>query len=254
MYAHSSASVHGIWRIIVTFDVGNDDAHVCGSGPGASRALLVDDAQQNGYSTTSRHDEAATLSRIVMPHNSTPVFLGYLPKHLVPRPDWLECPAVELIASVSECISPAPPDRIDRWEHNDLGLYDTEALALSIIPGDVAAQYTLFAYTTLPFVFHNGQRLDWNPLANVDTPPPAFNGDFDDHLGFDIVGFSNGGFFECSPLSCNGVAKEIVVNRFCLVDDLERAITIAKDFSMPDSRVEPAWGYIVVDVRRRSGA
>jgi len=44
----------------------------------------------------------------------------------------------------------------------------------------------------------------------------------------------------------------VVVNRFCLVDDLERAIAIAKDFSTPESRVEPAYGYIVVDVRKRS--
>ncbi len=62
-----------------------------------------------------------------------------------------------------------------------------------------------------------------------------------EHLGFGIVGHTNGGFFECSPLSFNGVAKKIAVNRFCLVDDVERAIDIAKDFSRPESRVEPAW-------------
>jgi hypothetical protein len=180
------------------------------------------------------------------------VFLGYLPKHLVTRPEWLECPSIEFIASVSECMSPAPPDRNEHWKHNDLGLYNTEALALSIIPGDGATQYTLFAYITLPIVFHNGQRIDWNPWANLDTTAPVLDTAFDEHLGYDIVGFSNGGFFECSPLSCNGVAKEIVVNRFCLVDDLERAIAIAKDFSTPESRVEPAYGYIIVEVRKRS--
>lgn len=192
-----------------------------------------------------------------MPHavaNSTPVFLGYLPKHLVPRPEWLECPSVELIASVSECMSPAPPDRISRWEHNHLGLYDSEALAMAIIPEDALVPYTLIAYAAAPTVFHDGQRIDWNPWVNLETSPPVLDSAFDEHLGFDIVGFSNGGFFECSPLSCNGVAKEIAVNRFCLVDDLERAMTIAADFSRPESRVEPAYGYIVVDVRRRTGA
>ena len=181
------------------------------------------------------------------------IFLGYLPKQLVPRPEWLECPNVEFVASVSECISSAPPDRISRWEHNHLGLYDTEALALAIIPEDTSTPYTLFAYEALTIVFHDGHPVDWSPWTNLDGSPPSFDGKFDDHLGFDIVGFSNSGFFECSPLSCNGLAKEITVNRFCLVDDLDRAITIARDFSRPESRVEPAYAYVVVDVRRRRG-
>lgn len=184
--------------------------------------------------------------------SSTTVFLGYLPKKLATRPDWLECPNVKLIASVSECISPTPPDRIDRWEHNHLGLYDSEALATAIIPRDKSTEYTIFAHCALPVVFHDGHPSDWNPWTNTETTLPELDTEYNEHLGFDIVGYTNGGFFECSPLSCNGVAKNINVNRFCLVDDLHRAIDIAKDFSRPESRVEPAWAYVVVDVRRRS--
>jgi hypothetical protein len=192
---------------------------------------------------------------IAMPHPTAtlpPIFLGYLPKRLVPRPDWLACPDVELVASVSECISRAPPDRIDHWKHNYVGLYDTEALARAIIPEDKSTEYTIFAYHALPVVFHDGRPLEWNPWTNAETPPPELDGEFNEHLRFDIVGYTQGGFFECSPLSCNGVAKNVAVNRFCLVDDLEQAMSIAQKFSMPDSRVEPAWAYVVVDVRKRS--
>ena len=180
------------------------------------------------------------------------VFLGYLPRRLAPRPDWLACPNVEFVASVSECISRTPPDRIDHWKHNYVGFYDTEALARAIIPEDKSIEYTIFAHSALPVAFHEGHPIDWNPWTNAETTPPELDAEFNEHLGFDIVGYTNGGFFECSPLSCNGIANNIGVNRFCLVDDVQQAMDLAKDFSRAESRVEPAWAYVVVDVRKRS--
>jgi len=179
------------------------------------------------------------------------IFLGYLPKQLVARPEWLACPSVEFIASASECISSAPPGRIDLWKHNQLGLYDSEALARAMVPEDKSPEYTVFAYRALPVAFHDGKAMDWNPWAKEATAPPMLDERFDEHLGFDIVGFCSNGFFECSPLSCNGAAKDISVNSYCLVSDLQQAMAIAKKFSMPDSRVEPAWAYLVVDVIRQ---
>lgn len=180
------------------------------------------------------------------------VFIGYLPKRILPRPEWLACPAVEFVASVSECISPAPPEHLASGQQNTLGLYDTADLATTTIPNDLTAPYTLFAYATLTVLFHDGRAIDWNPLTNMTTPPPTLVAEFDEHLGFDVVGLHDGSLFECSPLSCNGAAKDFGVNRFCLVDDVERAMGLAKDFSKPDSHVEPAWGYAVVDVRKRN--
>lgn len=196
------------------------------------------------------------LTSAILVLSSSPVtalliFLGYLPKRIVQRPEWLVCPNVEVVASVSECISPAPPERIDHWKHNHLGLYDTADLARTIVPERVSDEYTIFAYHALPVVFHDGDPLEWNPWTKAETDPPILEESFDQHLGFDVVGFSNSGFFECSPLSCNGVAKDITVNRFCLLDNVQQAMDVAKNFSRPESRVEPAYGYIVVDVRKR---
>jgi hypothetical protein len=179
------------------------------------------------------------------------IFLGYLAKKLVPRPDWLASPNVEFIASVSECSSPAPPNRIDLWKHNNVGLYDSEALARTILPEETSTEYTILAYQASPIAYHDGRPYDWNPWTNAETAAPELDPEFDKHLGFDIVGHTTGGFFECSPLSCNGVAKEIAVNRFCLVDDLQQAMDLAKNFSRPESHVEPAYGYIVVSVWQR---
>ncbi len=41
--------------------------------------------------------------------------------------------------------------------------------------------------------------------------------------GYDVVSFSAGTSPECSPLSCNGLAKEIPTNRHCLLDSFEEA-------------------------------
>jgi hypothetical protein len=95
----------------------------------------------------------------------------------------------------------------------------------------------------------DGLEQAWNPWAGRTTPPPASDLSAYESLGFDVVGVGDGSFFfECSPLSCNGVAAEQPVNRFCLIDDPARALALARDFSHPDSRVEPAWAYGVVEV------
>jgi hypothetical protein len=185
-------------------------------------------------------------------HLCPSIFLGFLPKQVVLHPEWLKCPNVEIIASASECISPAPPDRISLWQHNEAGLYDTEALAIGTIPPGTEAAYTLFAYRALPVTLRDGLEHAWNPWAGRTTPPPSPDLSTYESLGFDVVGIGEAGFFECSPLSCNGVAAEQPVNRFCLMDDPAHALSLARDFSHPDSRVEPAWAYVVAEVLRRN--
>ena len=52
----------------------------------------------------------------------------------------------------------------------------------------------------------------------------------------DILGF------ECSPLSCNSLAQEWPVNRYCLLDDLTTAIEAARRFSI--EKPEPGMYYV----------
>jgi hypothetical protein len=55
--------------------------------------------------------------------------------------------------------------------------------------------------------------------------------------------------FGCSPLSCNGMAEKIAVNRYCLLDDLDNAFVIAKRFAA--GGVEPG-PYVIIEVLQRS--
>lgn len=59
---------------------------------------------------------------------------------------------------------------------------------------------------------------------------------------YDVLGFG------CSPLSCNGRAAEFNVNRYCLIDNLEKAIRAGEHFG----RTEPEPGpYYLYQVFRR---
>ena len=55
--------------------------------------------------------------------------------------------------------------------------------------------------------------------------------------------------FGCSPLSCNGMAVKIAVNRYCRLDDLDNAFVIAKRFAA--GGVEPG-PYVIIEVLQRS--
>ncbi|MBY0589225.1 hypothetical protein K2X85_18785 [bacterium] len=63
-------------------------------------------------------------------------------------------------------------------------------------------------------------------------------------LGYDVVSSSSVGLsFQHSPLSCNHMAEEIPVNRYCLIDRLENSIAVARRFSI--EQPEPGTYYVV---------
>ena len=185
------------------------------------------------------------------------VLIGYLPKRFVAGngEDGPELPGVEEIASVSECISTSPPDWVDRWRHNtDTGLFDTPPPAWSVVPEAERERYRLYAYRLLPVLFHDSGTETEHPLPALTAVPIP---DGFSCLGYDAVvrdpGRMEGGnhlvpSFGCSPLSCNYMAAEYPVNRYCLVDELDTAIPMARDFAT--GNCEPG-AYCVVEVWRR---
>lgn len=177
----------------------------------------------------------------------TPVFVGFFPKLTAPRPDWLQVEAVEEIASVSTCVSPAPEDWITHWKHNDFGFYDTEELARLVIPGD-SAEYDLYAYELFPLFWFDQEAEALERIAERGAPPPDYA-----FLGYDIVTKSSSHVFECSPLSCNGAASEFPTNASCLIDDEEQAHQAVLRMSQPDSGVEPGPYYLFKVYRKRRG-
>ena len=111
------------------------------------------------------------------------VLIGYFPKKVVQRPDWLKAAGVTAIRSVSSCISPGPPDWINRWAHNALGVYSTIAAAWDVVPRADRPQYEMQAYRMLPVAWDEGaERALTIPTLNLEPLPRDFQS-----AGFDVV-------------------------------------------------------------------
>jgi hypothetical protein len=173
------------------------------------------------------------------------VFVGFLPKRTAPRDAWLKAPDVEEIASVSECISPGPEGRFTHWKHNDLGFYDTEALANEVAAGDL----DLYAYRLCPRAWRDADTAEFEVRAAPGDVPADY-----DFLGYDLATRLHSTFFECSPLSCNGLAAEIPVNRHCLLPDLESALAAAAALAPASTGREPGDLYLLEVHRKRRAA
>ena len=150
---------------------------------------------------------------------------------------------VRQIASVSECLAKRPDDWIKRWDFNRATCWNTEAAAWACVPDDAKPDFNLFAYRIVP-------SLTLDDLFPKDLPALPQEPDLlpYDRIGYDIVE-RNAAMdilgFDCSPLSCNGMAASIPVNEFCLLDDLESALSTALRFGM--ERLEPG-PYVVIEV------
>lgn len=160
------------------------------------------------------------------------MLVGYFPRQTNPHE----------VCSVSHCLNPAPENWVEHWRHNDLGLFNTPSDAWSIVPAQ-ANGFRLFAYRLLP-IRYLGEQAEPFEIAqqNVEPLQSAFVS-----LGFDVVNKIFSAFFECSPLSCNGMADEVAVNRFCLLETLADAIL----FAQRCAREEPEPGpFYVLEVLR----
>ena len=178
------------------------------------------------------------------------VFLGYCAKGAYTMPF---AGRDRDIASVSECITKRPDDWVKRWNFNRSTFWNTEAEAWACVPDESKSEFKLFAYRILPLLF------DTSGVEKQITIDQLFPGDLPDlsresaspqfqRIGYDVVerDVSTGMLgFGCSPLSCNGMAEGIDVNEFCLIDDLETALTAAWRFGVEQPEPGP---YVIVEV------
>jgi hypothetical protein len=151
-------------------------------------------------------------------------------------------PSVREIASVSECIASGPPDWIDGWAHNAAFFYDSPNAARQMVSPDDAPSYDIYAYELCsePYGISHVEPID--TAVHPSALPSSFVS-----LGFDVVGRDYAASFECSPLSCNGMADEMTVNEFCLIRTFEDALSFAQRCG--ESQPEPG-EYVVIRVWR----
>ena len=151
------------------------------------------------------------------------------------KPDWLKNKIVQEICSVSACLSKGPDCWIQQWKHNELGFYDSEALAGSIVSKN--SQW-------YPVKFEQGQVAPFEIPLHLKAE--LFSYEF---LGYDSVSRSVGSHFECSPLSCNHGVDDFTVNRHCLIPQLEDAYQACIEISQ--GRYEPGPYYLLEAHRKR---
>src|ERR1700690_4123090 len=151
--------------------------------------------------------------------------VGYMAKRVCKKPDWLETPNVIDLYSVSGCNSEEFADYIDFWKHNGYWLFDSADVIRAVAQENLIdlAGTSLFYYEAYEKQF-DGQiwrSFDPDPAfsTNIQIPP---NKQLE---GFDVVTFMVGRRPECSPLSCNSLAKELRTNEHCLFESFEDAET-----------------------------
>jgi hypothetical protein len=176
--------------------------------------------------------------------------IGYFAKPTMKRPDWLKAGSVLEICSASQCLSGGDWDWINEWLHNDMWVLDTPELAWKVVPESEHGRCDLYAYKVFPVRYVEGRRESFalpgcraQPLDESFVP-----------LGFDLVSRSCDNAFECSPLSCNGLAGEVPVNRHCLLDTVAEAFALASTLDAPGQplRGEPG-PYYIVEIWRQRG-
>jgi len=151
------------------------------------------------------------------------VFLGFCAKRRMTAPF---AGQVRQIASVSECLAKRPDDWIKRWDFNRATCWNTEAAAWACVPDDAKPDFNLFAYRIVP-------SLTLDDLFPKDLPALPQEPDL---LPYDRIGYD---------IAERNAAESIPVNEFCLLDDLESALSTALRFGM--ERLEPG-PYVVIEV------
>lgn len=181
-----------------------------------------------------------------------PILLGFIPKRVARRPEWLQNTGVREVCSVSSCVSPAPADYIDRFDWNSSGFYSSADAATAAIPSD-SGGFELFAYRIYPWKYDESGEHDFDARAEYDDLPHDPDLKNFHLIGYDVVEKSSTHFFECSPLSCNNYAAQVQVNSFCLLDTIETARQLAVVFGDDEKvGVEPS-PYYILEVWRRIG-
>jgi|WetSurMetagenome_2_1015567.scaffolds.fasta_scaffold204951_2 hypothetical protein len=199
-----------------------------------------------------------------------PTLIGYFPRRQTgPPPNYRLPPGVAEIANVGHYTSDGPANWMDQWRHNEMWFFDCEALARKVIADAIRIEiepdlqrdppwrvklsrepgcnYDFYAYKMFPCCYVDGRREDYELSALACEPLPA---DYE-RLGYDAVSREGVANLECSPLFCNGRADDIAVNRFCLIDEPERALGLAQMFSGSHGNGCEPGNYFVLEVWRK---
>jgi len=147
------------------------------------------------------------------------------------KPAALQLPSVLDVYSVSSCVNEDFADYIDCWKHNGFWLFDSPEVIREVAREKAVSLEgaKLFYYEAYEMEFDEKQ-MSWSAFApegglKTDVAIP----DEKRLEGFDLVTFYARNAPECSPLSCNCVAKDVPVNEHWLMRTFEEAKAALED-------------------------
>jgi hypothetical protein len=168
------------------------------------------------------------------------VAAGYMAKRVHTHPDWLG-ERVADVYSVGRCVSEPFADYMNYWKHNGYWLFDSPEI-IQQLAREHAIDLdgtTLFFYEVYELEFAEDERR-WVPFTPEAAFPTSVALPADKTLeGYDVVSFYARTTPECSPLSCNGLAREIETNAHCLLGSFERAQALLNDGAFTRSEPGP---------------
>ncbi len=127
------------------------------------------------------------------------------------------------VYSVSGCVSEDFADYIGYWKHNGYWLFDSPEIIRTVArKNSIQLDGTSIFYYEVYEMEFDGKA--WSPYeAESPFPTNVIPPQGKVLEGFDVVTFYAKNAPEHSPLSCNGVAKEIRTNQHCLLESFTEA-------------------------------
>ena len=165
--------------------------------------------------------------------------IGYMYKR-VETPEGFDLPGISDVYSLGACVNDDFADYIDFWKHNGYFLFDSPEIMRALADENAIslAGARLFYYEAHDLQF-DGQTGEWVPYGpfhdDVDVLPPARA----TLEGFDITSFWAGAGPECSPLSCNYLARSIHTNAHCLLTTFEAALDVLESGAFENAKPGP---------------
>jgi hypothetical protein len=166
---------------------------------------------------------------------------GFMYKKVVAKPDWIEADNVRDIYSVSHCVSHDFCDWINFWKHNGYWFFDN----LSIME-EIAIANNVDLGKMKPFYYRvfskqwDAELSSWSSFSAEKSFQTVVSEPLSPKVeGFDVVTYSVQTSAECSPLSCNNLAKTLSTNAHCLFETFEEAHRALENGSFDDSEPGP---------------
>jgi hypothetical protein len=146
-------------------------------------------------------------------------------KVVATAPEWFGARGIDHVYAVSGCICSNFMDFTPLWRHNGWWFFDSPMTLNEVAAanGLDPTSFNLFYYEAFESEYDADEKI-WRPIepetsfvTKVETPETKRL------CGYDVVTFSVHASPECSPLSCNMLAKKMSVNGECLFDQFATA-------------------------------